>query len=131
MSRILVIDDEPDMGQLVKDMLQPTGHEIILAADGAEGVRQSRSFHPDLAITDIYMPNEDGLETILELRRLFPRMAIIAMSGRDNAEVMLSVAKKLGALAILQKPFERERLIELVCQALGNGSVLPQETSDE
>ncbi|PWU11258.1 MAG: response regulator [Verrucomicrobia bacterium] len=129
MARILVIDDDPDMAQLVKDMLKSTGHEIILAGNGAEGVRQSREAHPDLVITDIYMPREDGLETILELRRKFPRLAIMAMSGRDHAEVMLSVAKKLGAMAILQKPFETERLIELVCKARGNSSVIAQDAS--
>ena len=118
MARILVIDDDPDMRALVEQMLKSAGHETILAADGREGIDQCRSKPADLVITDIYMPNQEGLETIMELRKRFPGLAIIAMSGRATAGTMLSIAEKLGAVETLQKPFVAEELLAAVEKAL-------------
>ena len=93
MARILVIDDEPDVRALVEQTLKPAGHEVVPAADGREGVDSYCAKPADLVITDIYMPNQEGLETIVELRRRFPGVAIIAMSGWSTAETMLSIAQ--------------------------------------
>ncbi|MGO8928816.1 MAG: response regulator [Limisphaerales bacterium] len=122
MARILVIDDEPDMRVLLEQTLKSAGHEVILAADGKEGVERYRTSSADLVITDLYMPNQEGLETISELRRRFPEVAIIAMSGKDAAVTMLSIAQKLGAVGVLRKPFLTDELIAAVAKALGGQS---------
>ena len=119
MARILVIDDEPDMRAILEKILKSAGHEVILAADGREGVERYCASPADLVITDLYMPNQEGLETIGELRRRFPEVAIIAMSGKTAALTMLSVAQKFGAVGILQKPFAADELIAAVEKALG------------
>ena len=122
MARILVIDDEPDMRVLLEQTLKAAGHEVILAADGREGVERYCASPADLVITDLYMPNQEGLETIAELRRRFPEVAIIAMSGKAAALTMLSIAQKFGAIGILHKPFLTEELIAAVGKALGGKS---------
>ena len=122
MARILVIDDEPDMRVLLEQTLKAAGHEVILAADGREGVERYCTRPADQVITDLYMPNQEGLETIGELRRRFPEVAIIAMSGKAAALTMLSIARKFGAIGILHKPFLTEELIAAVGKALGGKS---------
>ena len=122
MARILVIDDEPDMRAILEKILKSAGHEVILAADGREGVERHRTSPADLVITDLYMPNQEGLETIRELRTRFPEVAIIAMSGRAAALTMLSIAQKFGAIGILHKPFLPDELIAAVGKALGGQS---------
>ncbi|SRR6266852_1249862 len=118
MARILVIDDDPDMRAMLEQTLKSAGHEIALAADGKEGVEQYRANPADLVVTDLYMPNQEGLETITELRKRFPEVVIIAMSGRATAGTMLSIAQKLGAVEILQKPFVAVELLTAVGKAL-------------
>jgi len=119
MARILVIDDDPDIRAMLEQILKSAGHEVILAADGREGMERHRSSPADLVITDLYMPNQEGLETIHEFRTRFPEVAIIAMSGRAAAVTMLSVAQKFGAVAVLHKPFAADELIAAVAKALG------------
>src|ERR1035437_8798305 len=118
MARILVIDDDPDIRAFLEEILKPAGHEVILAADGREGMERYRTSPADLVITDLYMPNQEGLETIRELRTCFPEVAIIAMSGRTAALHMLSVAQKFGAVGVLRKPFSADELIAVVGKAL-------------
>ncbi len=119
MARILVIDDDADARAMLEQILKAAGHEVILAADGKEGVKQHCTRPADLVITDLYMPNQDGVETIREFRSRFPAVAIIAMSGKDAAATMLSVAQKLGAVGILYKPFLTDELTAAVAKALG------------
>ncbi len=119
MARILVIDDEPDMRVLLEQTLKSAGHEVILAADGKEGVKQHCTRPADLVITDLYMPNQDGVETIQELRSCSPEVAIIAMSGMTDTGTMQSIAQKVAAVGILYKPFLTDELIAAVTKALG------------
>lgn len=118
MARILVIDDDPDTRAMLEQTLKCAGYEVILAADGREGVERHSTSPADLVITDIYMPKQGGLETIREFRRLFPEVSIIAMSGRALAVTMLSIAQDFGAVAVLHKPFATEELITVVAKAL-------------
>ncbi|MGH7969719.1 MAG: response regulator [Limisphaerales bacterium] len=118
MATVLVIDDDPDVRKLVERMLRSAGYEVCLAADGEEGIRQYRAHPADLVITDLYMPNQEGLETIVQLRSRALNLPVIAMSGRPEAGTMLTVAKHLGAVFVLQKPFSVEQLLEAVEQAL-------------
>src|SRR5881392_1100963 len=118
MPRILVIDDDPSVRSLLEQTLQSAGHEVALATDGREGLEQFLTKPPDLVITDIYMPNQEGLETIVELRKRSPDVRLIAMSARPAAVTMLSIAQKLGTIEVLQKPFLAEELLAAVGKAL-------------
>lgn len=122
MAKILVIDDEEQLRDLLKQMLTRDGHEVITAFDGVEGMRVFNQSNPDLVITDIIMPNKDGIEVITELLCRNPNLAIIAISGGRRAitaEFNLESAELLGVKGILSKPFTRDQLREAVNQALG------------
>jgi CheY-like chemotaxis protein len=129
MSKILIIDDDPDIRAVLGWSLKSAGYEVALAADGREGLNAYRAQPADLVITDLYMPNQDGLETIHELDQRYPRPAIIAMSGRAIAGTMLSIARKLGAIQILQKPFSIDDVLQAVTKALPVKP--PGDTGDE
>jgi DNA-binding NtrC family response regulator len=118
MARILIIDDDPDMRSLIEQTLRSSEHQIQLAIDGTEGVSFFDDNPADVVITDLYMPNKGGLETIIELRRRAPQVPIIAISGTGAAEKMLSIAQKFGAFERIHKPFTTEELIGAVQRAL-------------
>src|SRR5450759_3286670 len=101
MARILVIDDDSDTRAMLEQTLKPAGYEVISAVDGREGVMQHRTSPAELVITNLYLPKQDGLETIRELRTRFPEVAIIAMSGRPDSGTMLSIAQNLAAVEVL------------------------------
>ena len=107
MARILVIDDQAALRVLLRDILEPEGHVIVDAANGAIGVEAFRQLPFDLVITDIIMPDQDGIDTIVELRRLRPEQKIIVISGggRNNSPEFLRIATRLGATEVLAKPF--------------------------
>jgi CheY-like chemotaxis protein len=123
MARILIIDDEPVTRAMVEEMLKLADHETVSAADGIEGLKQFLARPSDLVITDLFMPEKDGLEVIKELRMRFPKVAIIAISGKPIAGKMLSVAHTLGAVEVLQKPFTSVELLSIVEKVLRNESV--------
>jgi DNA-binding response OmpR family regulator len=122
MARILVKDDDPDTRAMLEQILKAAGYEVILAADGREGVERHRTSPADLVITDLYMPIQDGFETIRELRSCFPEVAIIAMSGKSDTGTMLSIAQNAADVGILRKPFLTDELIAAVAKALGGQS---------
>jgi len=122
MARILVIDDDPDTRAMLEETLKPAGHEVILAADGKEGVARYRTSPADVVITDLCMPNQDGPETIRELRLSFPEVAIIAISGSPDTRTLLSIAQNLADVGILPKPFVAQELMAAVARALGGPS---------
>src|SRR5258707_820610 len=110
MARILVIEDDADMRVWMEHTLISAGHRVTLAADGQEGVKTFRADSADLVITDLFMPNQEGLETIRQLQEEFPELAIIAISGEASpiseelgVRTMLTAARQLGAAAVLQK----------------------------
>ena len=118
MAQIVVIDDDPAIRVTIEQILQSDGHEVMSAVDGREGIELVRTNPTDMVITDLYMPNQEGLETIRELRSRFPKVVILAMSGRPTAGTMLSIADKLGAVGLLQKPFVPQELLAAVKKAL-------------
>jgi len=120
MTRILVIDDEEQIRQLLRIMLEKDGYGVIDAADGEDGLQLFRRERPDLVITDLIMPKKDGLSTIMELKQEFPAVKIIAVSGGGAIEPKryLSLAQGLGALRVLYKPIMRDELITMVRQLL-------------
>ena len=118
MAGILVIDDDPDTRELLQTTLESAGHKILLASNGREGVQLFREKPTDLVITDLFMPEQEGLETIKQLRMEFPDVRILAMSGKPTGGTMLAVARRLGATTILQKPFLPDELLRTVEQTL-------------
>jgi len=115
--KILVIDDDDRFRRLAAKILTAEGHEVSEASDGVEGMKVFQQQKPGLVITDIIMPNQEGIETILELRRENPAIRIIAMSGSPgpsgNAS-FLKMAQQLGADEILAKPFRPQDLRAVV-----------------
>jgi len=109
MARILVMDDDPDMRRALRWMLEHAGHEVIDAPDGKAGVRLYMEKPADLVITGLVMPVMDGIEVIIELRRVCSGVKIIAISGdeRFGTDDYLSAAEKLGAQRSFTKPFEQ------------------------
>ena len=118
--RILVIDDEESVRFVVKEMLEFEGYEVTTAPNGKVGLQLFRKDPTDLILTDIFMPEMEGLETIRELHRDFPQLKIIAMSGGGESGMLsfLSFAKRFGALRTLRKPFSREELLATVRELL-------------
>ena len=116
MARILVIDDDNHIRETVRRVLEARGHNVRVVEDGADGIDSIAESAPDLVITDIFMPGQDGIETLVELRKAFPKLKVIVMSGGDSSGVMnlLEDAKLLGANRTLPKPFKPEELMEAV-----------------
>jgi len=119
--KILIIDDEEMMRDTIAMMLEDGDFEIRGAADGNIGLRELETYRPDLVITDIIMPNKEGIETILEIRRKWPDLPIIAISGGGRTSNMdfLEAAKKFGANETLHKPFTVDEIVAAVCRLLG------------
>jgi CheY-like chemotaxis protein len=122
MARVLIIDDEPEIRTLVQAVLDGAGYQTIQASDGREGIAIQRKNPSDLIITDLIMPGQEGLETIIELRRLYPKVRIVAMSGGGHGGVLdfLPMASQLGAARTLAKPFTRDQLLTAVREALAS-----------
>jgi len=120
MAKILVFDDELSILLMIKKMLERAGHEVNLALNGREGMKLLENNPPDLVITDIIMPEKEGLETIIELRRKYPGLKIIAISGggRIGPEGYLPGAKLLGADMVFQKPLDQKEFMEAVTKLL-------------
>jgi DNA-binding response OmpR family regulator len=118
MARILIIDDDPDTRSMLEDVLKSANHQTVTAADGKEGLKEYLANPTDLVITDMFMPDRDGFETIVELRKQFPKLSIIAMTGKDSATDILSIAQILGAAEVLQKPFTPAQLLSAAEKAL-------------
>ena len=114
MARILVIDDEQPVCTLLRAALESAGYDVVDAQDGRTGLDLHRQQASDLIITDILMPELNGLDTILELIREFLNVKVIAMSGGTEHGNFLNTAKLLGARQILQKPFTMDKLLTVV-----------------
>jgi CheY-like chemotaxis protein len=119
MAKILLIDDEEQMRFLLKRMLTRDGHEVFVAQDGEEGVQSFYQINPDLVITDIVMPEKDGLEVIAEILTTHPKQPIIAMSGGSRTIIAnFNSFEMKGVKGMLQKPFTHQQLQEVVQLAL-------------
>ena len=120
MSRILVIDDDQQVRALLWEILTDEGHEVIEAVNGVDGMRKFREQPTDLVITDLIMPEREGLETINLLRREFPKLGVIAISGggRVGASDYLPIAQMLGARRVVAKPFSSGEILQAVQELL-------------
>ena len=120
MTRILIIDDEEMVRDMLRQTLERAGYEVLEASEGGMGLRLFHSHKPDLIITDILMPGREGIETILELHKKAPAAKIIAISGggRVSKQDFLPIAQSFGAVKTLAKPFERQDLLAAVQMVL-------------
>jgi DNA-binding response OmpR family regulator len=118
-ARILVIDDDPAIRGLLRAFLRRTEHEVLLAADGGEGIALFREQRPDLIVTDIFMPEKDGLALILEIAAESD-VRVIAISGGGDHGILdyLGDAPEFGAWKTLAKPFSRPVFLGVVEEAL-------------
>jgi CheY-like chemotaxis protein len=116
MKNILVLDDNEDIRRLLILMLSVEGYNVHDAAETDTAFKIIRNTHIDLIITDLIMPDKDGLEVIIELRRDFPDIKIIAVSagGRIGPSTYLDMANKLGAHRVFNKPFNQQEIIQAV-----------------
>jgi two-component system, chemotaxis family, chemotaxis protein CheY len=116
--RILIIDDDPQFLNMLVWMVEDAGHKVVSAQDGEKGLAIFSKEEFQLVITDIIMPDKDGVETIQSIRSQAPKTPIIAMSGgysqSGDSYIGLTVAERLGAFKILEKPFEKEELLEAI-----------------
>jgi CheY-like chemotaxis protein len=126
MAKILVIDDEPSILLMIKKMIEKAGHEVDIALNGSEGLELFESKCHDLIVTDIIMPQKEGLEIIRELRKKYPALKIIAISGggRIGPEGYLPSAKHFGADMVFQKPIMQKDFVEAI-------SILLAENQDQ
>ncbi|MEA1928732.1 MAG: response regulator [Candidatus Auribacterota bacterium] len=117
---ILVIDDNDDIRRLLQLMLQVEGYQVLDADTMDKGLRIIHDTSIDIVITDLLMPDKDGLELITELRRDLPEQKIIAISagGRIGPSTYLDMAKKLGADRVFSKPFDQKEIVQAVEELL-------------
>ena len=120
MARILIIDDDREIRHPLRVALENAGHEVLEAQNGTEGVRLWVDRGADLVITDVFMPEKDGLEVISELRALSPGVKIIALSAGDSTRSLhnLSDAKLFGALRTIPKPFRHAEILATIDELL-------------
>jgi CheY-like chemotaxis protein len=133
MQRILIVDDERDVRDSVKCVLDDAGYVVLTADNAAEALDQLGRTPMDLVITDIIMPKMNGVQAIQSIRRAFPQVRIVAISGGGNFGVAgyqptaiatnayLRSAEEAGAHLVLTKPFEAEDLLEAIEKLLGVG----------
>lgn len=121
-TRILIIDDDPGVRRMLVEMLRRDGYEVAEAEDGRAGMQRFREEPAALVITDVLMPEQEGLETLMQLRQASKSVKVIAISGggRVGPDTYLNSALTLGADAILAKPFGRDELLSLVSKVLGS-----------
>lgn len=120
MERILIVDDDHETRVVLEEILCRAGYSVSIALGGSDAVRCWRTERIDLAVIDIWMPEKDGLETIMEIRRITPNAKIIAMSGVKTAAPMdpLALAARVGARQTLRKPFLGEELLHAISDLL-------------
>lgn len=120
MSKILLADDEDVFATMLQRSLTLFGHEVIRARDGREALRIYDPALVELVITDLIMPDMEGVELIIALRKLRPDVKVIAMSGggRNHPQAYLQIAEKIGALRTLAKPFPITALVAAVEECL-------------
>ena len=120
MTKVLVIDDDAIVRASIVHILEDGGYEVLIAEDGVRGMAMFRSEQPDLVITDILMPEQEGIQTITEIRSAKPDAKIIAISGsgRFGKLDFLKIAQALGAMDAIPKPFDPDELLTVVKNCL-------------
>jgi DNA-binding NtrC family response regulator len=119
MAAILLVDDDEILLVTLEQLLTERGHSVVTASDGKKAAKLLRAKPFELVITDIVMPDRDGIETIITLHREFPEIGIIAMSGGvSRSPTYLALAARLGAYCTLSKPFTPQQLQHAINETL-------------
>jgi CheY-like chemotaxis protein len=120
MATILLVEDDDQYRAMLNEVLRLAGHEVFLARNGNEALRLYQAQPADVVLTDLIMPEKEGLETIRELRALNPAVKIIAMSGggRINSKDYLLMAQRFKAQRVLAKPFLQQTLLTMIRELL-------------
>jgi len=119
---VLIIDDDPQIRELWRDVLQEEGLRVLDAPSGVDGVQVAKDHAVDLVVTDILMPDKDGIETLREIKAEQPALKVVVVSGGGVTmqPTFLNVAKKFGADATLQKPVDIGEFCSVVKQLLAD-----------
>ncbi len=126
MAHILVVDDDDLLREVIATALTQTGHNVFQAGDGHQAVELVRANTIDLVLTDILMPGQEGIETIMQLRFSHPTIRIVAMSGGSpHSKFYLDIASRLGARRILAKPFTPADLLHAITTVLAEPPAPP------
>lgn len=114
--RILIIDDDAELRSSMRKMLKSAGHEVVEAENGEHGMDAFRKQPADVVVTDIVMPEKEGIETIQDIRVLSPSVPIVAISGGARGSTLdyLKLARTVGATSTLAKPFRTNELLACV-----------------
>lgn len=125
MIRVLVVDDDEAFRQTVCDLLLDGDFEILSAGSGAQSFAVLRNQSVDIVLTDIVMPDEDGLEIVRKIKKMNPAPKIVAMSGGGRIAAMdyLEIARLMGASATIKKPFKQQELVDLLQQVFSSPSM--------
>ena len=120
MARIIVIDDQEPIRRVVRRALEKEGHEVLEASDGEIGEQLLERSPADVVITDIFMPGQDGIVTLRQIRKRFPAVKVIVISGGDSSGMLdlRQDAELLGAVKSLQKPFSAREIVDVVRDVL-------------
>ena len=120
MQKILVIDDNVVVRNTIVQLLEGEGYQVVSAEDGRRGLNVFRAEKPDLVITDIIMPEKEGIETIRDIRDACPNAKIIAISGggRIGNTDFLRIARQLGASDVISKPLDPDHFISIIRERL-------------
>lgn len=120
MARILIIEDDNEVREYLESVLTRAGYDVIAASNGKEGVAMFGEQPADLVVTDIIMPEKDGIETIMDLRRANSSLKVIAISGGGRAEPenYLHSARLLGANRTMKKPFTNQEMLDAIKELL-------------
>ncbi len=121
MARVLIVEDEEADRIILGNIAQGMGHEVCFASDGGEGLKVYAAGGIDVVITDLHMPNVNGLELIGALQAQFPNAEIIAVSGKGTA--LLAAARRMGVQTVLSKPVDPHELLRAIAEAAPDSSV--------
>jgi len=126
MARILVVDDDPMITMFLRSVFENAGYSVTEASDGKVATKLYREEPSDLIILDLVMPEKEGIETIMELRRDFPDVKIIAITGglKGQSEVLLTAAKDLGASHTFKKPLNSTEILEAAEKIISGGQIV-------
>ena len=135
MARILIIDDDDTLRGIIAKSLTHAGHTVTQANNGRKGIAQFRADPTDLVITDLVMPEQEGMETIKIMHRDFPQTPVIAMSGGlDGSPLYLDLTRRLGARITLTKPFTLQQLTQAIDEIFSatppSGAAVPPPAGD-